>query len=63
MNNWRSRRDGRGFPKLCRKCGEGCEIFTSKTSKNPGRLFHSCPNGSEEVKKDFCCKVDGFEFV
>ena len=41
----------RGFPAFCRKCGEAAVIFTSKTLKNPGRLFHGCPNGSEEVKK------------
>ncbi|XP_013633063.1 PREDICTED: uncharacterized protein At4g04775-like [Brassica oleracea var. oleracea] len=40
----------RGFPAFCRKCGEAAVIFTSKTLKNPGRLFHGCPNGSEEDK-------------
>lgn len=40
----------RGFPMICRKCGEEAEIFTSKTLKNPGRIFHGCPNSSEEVR-------------
>ncbi|KAG2297969.1 hypothetical protein Bca52824_034441 [Brassica carinata] len=40
----------RGFPTFCRKCGETAEIFTSRTLKNLGRLFHGCPNGSEEDK-------------
>ncbi|WZZ33954.1 hypothetical protein YC2023_017355 [Brassica napus] len=40
----------RGFPSFCKKCGEAAKIFTSKTIKNPGRLFHGCPNGSEEDK-------------
>ncbi|XP_056850975.1 uncharacterized protein At4g04775-like [Raphanus sativus] len=40
----------RGFPTICRKCGEEAEIFTSKKLKNPERLFHGCPNSSEEDK-------------
>ncbi|CAN7015930.1 unnamed protein product, partial [Brassica oleracea var. botrytis] len=39
----------RGFPKLCR-CGEEVVIKTSGTVKNPGRLFHCCPHGSETDK-------------
>lgn len=46
---WRRHRIERGFPSACKKCGEAAEIYTSKTAKNPGRLFHGCPNGSEEV--------------
>ncbi|KAF8091031.1 hypothetical protein N665_0458s0031 [Sinapis alba] len=49
--NWR-RRGGqkeRGMPKSCR-CGEASTIKTSGTAKNPGRLFHCCPNGSEGDK-------------
>ncbi|KAG7536808.1 Zinc finger GRF-type [Arabidopsis suecica] len=37
----------RGFPTRCR-CGETVKMGTSRTAKNPGRLFHSCPNGSAE---------------
>ncbi|KAL0680392.1 hypothetical protein Bca4012_008374 [Brassica carinata] len=48
--NWRRERIERGFPSACKKCGAGAVIFTSKTTKNPGRLFHGCPNGSEEDK-------------
>ncbi|KAF8091631.1 hypothetical protein N665_0440s0001 [Sinapis alba] len=40
----------RGFPSSCKKCGEASVIFTSKTTKNPGRLFHGCPNDNEEDK-------------
>ena len=47
--NWRRERIERGFPSACKKCGAGAVIFTSKTTKNPWRLFHGCPNGSEEV--------------
>ncbi|RIA04676.1 hypothetical protein BRARA_K01066, partial [Brassica rapa] len=49
--NWRRRRGGRerGIPKYCR-CGEEMVIRTSGTAKNPGRLFHCCPNGSEGDK-------------
>ncbi|KFK34987.1 hypothetical protein AALP_AA5G219600 [Arabis alpina] len=39
----------RGFPKTC-KCGATVMMKTSKTAKNHGRLFHACPNGSEESK-------------
>ncbi|KAG2317398.1 hypothetical protein Bca52824_020520 [Brassica carinata] len=38
--------NGRGIPTHCR-CGERVELFTSKTVKNPGRLFHSCRYGDE----------------
>ncbi|XP_020866215.1 uncharacterized protein At4g04775-like [Arabidopsis lyrata subsp. lyrata] len=37
----------RGIPTTCR-CGEAVRMGTSRTAKNPGRLFHSCPNGSDE---------------
>ncbi|KAG2266102.1 hypothetical protein Bca4012_076457 [Brassica carinata] len=49
--SWRHRRGERerGFPKFCR-CGEEAVIKTSGTTKNPGRLFHCCPYGSEEYK-------------
>ncbi|CAH8256586.1 unnamed protein product [Arabidopsis lyrata] len=40
---------GRGIPRQC-KCGQFSVIKTSNTLKNPGRLFHCCPNGSEENK-------------
>ncbi|KAL1192073.1 hypothetical protein V5N11_029971 [Cardamine amara subsp. amara] len=40
---------GRGFPTRCR-CGEAVRMGTSRTAKNPGRLFHSCPNGTEESR-------------
>lgn len=51
--NWSRRKEReRGFPRFCKKCGAGFVIYTSKTTKNPGRLFHGCPNGSEEVKKN-----------
>ncbi|XP_024014828.1 uncharacterized protein At4g04775-like [Eutrema salsugineum] len=36
----------RGFPIGCR-CGEYLVIRTSGTTKNPGQLFHCCPQGSE----------------
>ncbi|XP_010436627.1 PREDICTED: uncharacterized protein At4g04775-like [Camelina sativa] len=39
---------GRGFPTRCR-CGEAVRMVTSRTAKNPGRLFHSYPRGSEEL--------------
>ncbi|CAH8389274.1 unnamed protein product [Eruca vesicaria subsp. sativa] len=42
-------RRARGFPKYC-QCGEEVVIKTSRTVKNPGRLFHCCPYGSEEDK-------------
>lgn len=50
IGNWRRRRGRRerGFPKFCR-CGEEAVIKTSRTENNPGRLFHCCPYGSEEV--------------
>ncbi|KAF3580268.1 hypothetical protein DY000_02033489, partial [Brassica cretica] len=38
--------NGRGIPTHCR-CGERVGLLTSKTVKNPGRLFHSCPHGDE----------------
>ncbi|XP_018474301.1 uncharacterized protein At4g04775-like [Raphanus sativus] len=49
--NWRHRGGNRqrGMPKACR-CGEEAVIRTSGTVKNPGRLFHCCPYGSEEDK-------------
>ncbi|EOA29684.1 hypothetical protein CARUB_v10016007mg [Capsella rubella] len=40
---------GRGFLRRCR-CGELVRMGTSKTAKNPGRLFHSCSNGSDESR-------------
>ncbi|XP_010506945.1 PREDICTED: uncharacterized protein At4g04775-like [Camelina sativa] len=40
---------GRGFPTRCR-CGEAVRIGMSRTAKNPGRLFHSCPRRSEETQ-------------
>ena len=49
-DNWKRQRIERGFPSACKKCGAAVEIFTSKTTKNPWRLFHGCPNGSEEAK-------------
>ncbi|XP_013713396.1 uncharacterized protein At4g04775-like [Brassica napus] len=49
-DNWKRQRIERGFPSACKKCGAAVEIFTSKTTKNPWRLFHGCPNGSEEDK-------------
>lgn len=39
---------GRGIPKICR-CGEAVVMNTSKTVKNPGRLFHACPFGRDGV--------------
>ncbi|CAH8375382.1 unnamed protein product [Eruca vesicaria subsp. sativa] len=36
----------RGFPTHC-PCGARVSRRTSKTSTNPGRLFHSCPHGNE----------------
>nr|VDC66004.1 unnamed protein product [Brassica rapa] len=45
----RRRARERGFPTFCR-CGEEAVIKTSGTAKNPGRLFHCCPYGSEEDK-------------
>ncbi|KAG5393455.1 hypothetical protein IGI04_023418 [Brassica rapa subsp. trilocularis] len=38
--------NGRGIPTHCR-CGERVRLLTSRTVKNPGRLFHSCPYGDE----------------
>ncbi|KAJ0244113.1 hypothetical protein HA466_0193330 [Hirschfeldia incana] len=38
--------NGRGIPTHC-SCGERVSLFTSKTVKNPGKLFHSCPYGDE----------------
>ncbi|XP_010445160.1 PREDICTED: uncharacterized protein At4g04775-like [Camelina sativa] len=38
---------GRGIPRKCR-CGRFSVMKTSNTMKNPGRLFHCCPNGSDE---------------
>ncbi|XP_019097454.1 PREDICTED: uncharacterized protein At4g04775-like [Camelina sativa] len=38
---------GRGIPRKCR-CGRFSVMRTSNTMKNPGRLFHCCPNGSDE---------------
>lgn len=38
--------NGRGIPTHCR-CGECVRLLTSRTVKNPGRLFHSCPYGDE----------------
>ncbi|XP_010440686.1 PREDICTED: uncharacterized protein At1g43920, Chloroplastic [Camelina sativa] len=40
---------GRGFPKKCR-CGENAFLRTSKTVKNPRRLFNACPNGDENSR-------------
>ncbi|KAH0897946.1 hypothetical protein HID58_047514 [Brassica napus] len=39
----------RGIFTRC-NCGEAAALFTSKTVKNPGRLFHSCPMGSDKEK-------------
>ncbi|KAL0716797.1 hypothetical protein Bca4012_066119 [Brassica carinata] len=39
----------RGIPTRC-NCGKAVDRFTSKTVKNPGRLFHCCPMGSEKDK-------------
>ncbi|CAN7000372.1 unnamed protein product [Brassica rapa subsp. trilocularis] len=39
----------RGLPKRCR-CGEAVVRNTSRTIKNPGRLFHACPFGREGLK-------------
>ncbi|KAG2255189.1 hypothetical protein Bca52824_074483 [Brassica carinata] len=49
--NWRRRRGAkeRGIPKKF-WCGEETMIKTSGTAKNPGRLFHCCPHGSEGDK-------------
>ncbi|ESQ45465.1 hypothetical protein EUTSA_v10011039mg [Eutrema salsugineum] len=41
-----AKRRQKGMPNACR-CGESSLIKTSGTSKNPGRLFHCCPKGSE----------------
>ncbi|CDY67939.1 BnaCnng57060D [Brassica napus] len=53
VNSSSGSRDGitkqRGIPTRC-NCGEATALFTSKTVKNPGRLFHSCPMGSEKDK-------------
>ncbi|CAH8392069.1 unnamed protein product [Eruca vesicaria subsp. sativa] len=51
LGRWRRRRrpEERGFPKYSR-CEEEAVIKTSGTQKNPGRLFHCCPYGSEEDK-------------
>ncbi|XP_019089529.1 PREDICTED: uncharacterized protein At4g04775-like [Camelina sativa] len=38
---------GRGIPKKCR-CGENAFLRTSKTVKNPGRLFYACPFADEK---------------
>ncbi|RIA05158.1 hypothetical protein BRARA_K00553 [Brassica rapa] len=48
--------NGRGIPTHCR-CGERVGLFTSKTVKNPGRLFHSCPHG-DEVCEHYCLIMD-----
>ncbi|XP_048599956.1 uncharacterized protein LOC125580045 [Brassica napus] len=37
----------REIPTRC-NCGEAVSRFTSNTVKNPGRLFHRCPMGSEK---------------
>ncbi|CAH8357496.1 unnamed protein product [Eruca vesicaria subsp. sativa] len=37
------------IPTRC-NCGQAVSRFTSKTVKNPGRLFHCCPMGSEKDK-------------
>ncbi|XP_024014731.1 uncharacterized protein At1g43920, Chloroplastic-like [Eutrema salsugineum] len=37
----------RGMPRTC-ICGSSTWIRTSGTSKNPGRLFHCCPNRTEK---------------
>ncbi|CAE6248830.1 unnamed protein product [Arabidopsis arenosa] len=37
---------GRGIPSRCR-CGEDVVLRTSKTIKNPGRLFYACRYGEE----------------
>ncbi|XP_020871414.1 protein starmaker-like [Arabidopsis lyrata subsp. lyrata] len=37
----------RGFPKNYR-CGEPIVMKTSKTARNPGRLFHACPFGDND---------------
>lgn len=42
---------GRGIPKICR-CGEAVSMKTSKTVKNPGRLFHACPFARDGVSVD-----------
>ncbi|CDY22241.1 BnaC02g25450D [Brassica napus] len=51
VNSSSESRDGitkqRGIPTRC-NCGEASALFTSKTVKNPGRLFHYCPMGSEK---------------
>ncbi|KAG2311374.1 hypothetical protein Bca52824_022931 [Brassica carinata] len=39
----------RGIPTRC-NCGEKVARFTSRTVKNPGRLFYCCPMGSEKDK-------------
>ncbi|KAL0723144.1 hypothetical protein Bca4012_037743 [Brassica carinata] len=39
----------RGIPRSC-NCGEVVSCFTSRTVRNPGRLFHCCPMGSEKDK-------------
>ncbi|KAH0880057.1 hypothetical protein HID58_067451, partial [Brassica napus] len=39
----------RGIPTRC-NCGEAVSRFTSNRVKNPGRLFHRCPMGSEKDK-------------
>ncbi|KAF2546525.1 hypothetical protein F2Q70_00020198 [Brassica cretica] len=39
----------RGIPTRC-NCGEAVSRFTSKIVKNPGRLFHCCPMGSQKDK-------------
>ncbi|WZZ58139.1 hypothetical protein YC2023_058246 [Brassica napus] len=39
----------RGILTRC-NCGEAVSRFTSKTVKNPGRLFHCCPMGSQKDK-------------
>ncbi|XP_018474103.2 uncharacterized protein At4g04775-like [Raphanus sativus] len=38
-----------GIPTRC-KCGEAVSCYTSRTVRNPGRLFHCCPMGSEKDK-------------
>ncbi|KAL9840738.1 putative transcription factor GRF family [Arabidopsis thaliana] len=51
----------RGFPTSCR-CDKAVKMGTSRTAKTPGRLFHSCPNGSNECMiEDLKLKMSNVE--
>ncbi|XP_056841703.1 uncharacterized protein At1g43920, Chloroplastic-like [Raphanus sativus] len=49
LNSSNRQTNERGIPTRC-NCGKAVDRFTSNTVKNPGRLFHCCPMGSEKDK-------------